>query len=206
VWPVVAALLASLPAMLPSLVLAQARAPETCVPISDPLKRLACYDAIFIPDTNTSADTVPWKLETSVSAISGRTNVRLTVSSDEVVPVDYGAAVPATLVLHCDENITSAMFSFGGNYMSEVGEYGTISYRLDDTSALTVKGKVSADNKLIGLTDGASAIPFVRRLLPGKSLLIQVNPVNKDGTPVTVHFNIDGLDKAIAPLRQSCGW
>ncbi|WP_425962120.1 type VI secretion system-associated protein TagO [Rhizobium nepotum] len=64
--------------------------------------------------------------------------------------------------------------------------------------------KESTDNKSLGAWDGGRAIPFIKKLILGKTLILQFTPYNE--SPKMAEFNIAGLDKAIEPLRAQCGW
>jgi type VI secretion system protein VasI len=64
--------------------------------------------------------------------------------------------------------------------------------------------KMSASGKAFGYWHGEEAIPFVKRLLGGKRLLVEVAPFG--ASPVLAEFPVAGLDMAVAPLRQACGW
>lgn len=180
---------------------------ESCVPIQEPLQRLACYDSIFDPPSLPELQRNGlWDVRTEKSLLDGRINVFLELLSENVVPVDYGIPQKGKLQIRCLENVTSIRFWIGGNYMSEHGEFGLMTYRIDNADAHKTTGMVTNDNQYIGLPEGIVAIGFVRRLLEAKSLLLSVNPVNRSETPVILTFRIEGLAKAIEPLRQSCSW
>jgi type VI secretion system protein VasI len=180
---------------------------KSCAPIAEPLDRLACYDAIFnpAPDLDLPENGL-WDVRVEETAINNRQDVHLELASEGVVPVEYGLPQQAKLRIRCLNNVTSTLFSVGGNYMSEYGRFGEITYRIDNGAPRTIRGRVTSDNQSIGLPTGAAAIPFVQQILAADTLLVSVNPVNRDESPVALVFHVEGLDKAIQPLRQSCGW
>jgi len=180
---------------------------QSCAPIAEPLDRLACYDAIFSPAPDLELpESGLWDVRIEESVVNNRLDVHLELASEGVVPVEYGLPQQAKLRIRCLNNVTSALFWFGGNYVSDYGHFGEMTYRIDDGAPRTVQGRVTTDNQSIGLMGGAAAIPFVRQMLTADALLLSVNPVNKDETPVAVVFRVEGLGTAIEPLRKSCSW
>ena len=61
----------------------------------------------------------------------------------------------------------------------------------------------SSDSRSVGLT-GNSAISFIEALFGGQTLVIQANPLS--GSQMVAEFPIDGIEEAVVPLREACGW
>jgi len=64
--------------------------------------------------------------------------------------------------------------------------------------------KMSASGKAFGFWQGDKAVPFVKRLLSAKRLLVETTPFG--ARPVLAEFPVEGLNEAVAPLRKACGW
>jgi type VI secretion system protein VasI len=200
-------LLALLSAGAVSPALGQLQTGQSCVPIEEPLERLACYDAIFDPSSlRETSEPRTWVVRTENSLIDGRLNVYLELPTEQVVPVDYGVPQRGKLQIRCIENVTSLRFWVGGNYMSEHGEFGVMTYRVDNRGAQQLRGQVTNDNQYIGTAEGSPSIALAQQFFDANSLLLSLNPVNRNEAPVALTFRVEGLAKAIEPLRQSCSW
>ena len=64
--------------------------------------------------------------------------------------------------------------------------------------------EASASGKALGFWRGEDAVPFAKRLLDRKRLLIQVTPLG--ARPVLAEFLLEGFDSASVPLREACSW
>lgn len=178
-----------------------------CVTIADDGERLSCFDKAFGVGAGDAPPAVgEWEMRTETSRLIDRVDVYLTVESGEAVPIDYGEPQRARFQISCRDNVTTATFWIGGNYLSDYGVYGQLLYRVDDHTSQAIRAKTTADSEYIGLLSGAAAIPFVKALFGGQRLLVSARPVNQSDTPVEMEFNITGLEEAVAPLRRSCNW
>jgi type VI secretion system protein VasI len=199
----VAVLLAGAP--LPAVAGAVEDALGECAAITGSFKRLDCYDALageFRP-TQSEGETAPagaWKVEQLDSGISGVANVYLVVKAVEKIQGDDGEVRP-TLVVRCEDNNTAVMFHFARFIDHSRAE---AAMRIDDGEITGASLKMSASGKAFGYWRGDRAIPFIKRLLGGKRLLVEVAPFG--ARPVLAEFPIEGVDEAVAPLRKACGW
>ena len=110
----------------------------------------------------------------------------------------------ATLLLRCLENTTAIYITTNCYLSSGYGGYGRVDVRLDDTPAFHSDMDASTDNKALGLWRGNRSIPFIKRMLGKDRMIVRFTPFNE--SPVTAKFDIAGLEEAIKPLRESCGW
>ena len=108
------------------------------------------------------------------------------------------------VVVKCEINTTSLAVTFGGNIVASVLDSFKIMLKVDGRPASPTTFTVSKDFKAVGLWKGATAIPVLKTLLAGKTL--QVTGAPFFSRAVTATFPIGGLDGAIKPLRESCGW
>jgi len=193
------------PAAVPAI--AQEQGGSRCAGIEAPLARLACYDNVFRPPAAPAGPAESeWRISSATSPVSGWNNIVLEVESRETVPIDFGTAQRGKLQIRCIDNVTSVRFWFGGNYMSDFGEYAQVSYRIDNRARQTFEADATGDNLYVGLFAGAAAIPFVRQLFGAGDLSISARPINESDTPVTMQFNVTGVAEEIRPLRESCNW
>lgn len=79
-----------------------------------------------------------------------------------------------------------------------------MTYRLDKEKAKTIPMEVSNGHKAIGLWSGSKSIPLIKEMFGHDKMIVQITPYQKG--PVTMEFTIKGLEEAIKPLREACGW
>lgn len=195
-----------------------------CLTISDNLERWSCYDdaAGYKPasdepeDSEQPSDTPArvvidydagrnWTARTRVSEFEDTTDVFLsTPSKAPLMCSDFGGQREATLMIRCLENTTAVIINTHCHVASGFQGYGEVDVRIDDEAAFNRSFDASTDNSALGLWNGGSAIPFVKRLLDKETLRLRFTPFNK--SPVTAEFDISGLDAKIGELRDNCGW
>lgn len=177
-----------------------------CAAIPGSFKRLDCYDALARQQKPAAspAGAPPagqWKVEEHTSSgISGGTDVFMVVQAIENIPGENGEVRPV-LVVRCQDLNTAVIFNFGRFIEQSRAE---AALRIDDGAVMGVSLKMSASGKAFGYWQGEEAIPFVKRLLGGKRLLVQVTPFGAN--PVLAEFPVEGINEAVAPLRKACGW
>jgi len=203
--------------------------PHACVSIQSDTLRLACFDAAFAPDGQAassvdsaagggngtkaaetapalaSPDTGKWQLSTDKSAMTDDQNVFLRLTSENPIAGRFGNAGNGLLLLRCMENTTAVVFRFNDQFMASIQSYGVIEYRIDKSPIVwRLYTQESTDNMALGLWRGRAAIPFIKSLLGHETLLVRATPFNE--SPVTLTYDISGIDNAIAPLRKTCRW
>ncbi|OOO46408.1 hypothetical protein BS630_25470 [Rhizobium laguerreae] len=183
------------------------KSPQECTALADGDKRLVCYDEIF-KDKSEAAQPTPtnskWQLATSKSEMDDSATQTLTLTSDDSFAGKFGGTQRATMILRCDEHVTSLYFIMGDMFLAEIQDYGVISYRVDERKAAQKSFDVSTDNQALGLWSGGSAIPFAKQLFGGKKLVIRVTPYNE--SPITTTFDITDIENAAKPVREECKW
>lgn len=145
-----------------------------------------------------------WHVSESASPIDDSLTVALSVSSSEPLTGRYGRKRDANLIIRCKENTTSLFMRFGGHFMTDNGQYGRVTLRIDDNKSFTSNMSRSTDHEALGLWRGGQSIPLVKRLLDAETLTVRATPYNESA--VTVIFPIDGLADEIVPLREACHW
>ncbi|MDF2234845.1 type VI secretion system-associated protein TagO [Albimonas sp. CAU 1670] len=197
IWPAVAGACAGA-----SFAMAEA---ADCASISQDLDRLACYDQESgRTPTPSTAMAGAWRVDTSVSKFDDRTDVFLTVASEEIPHCSWNReGEPVFLTIRCLEN-TTALVVDTPCHVTDNRNYGEVDMRADDEPTSTVRMRASTNNQALGLWTGGRAIPVVKRLIGKSTLLVRFTPYSHSAETLT--FNISGLDTAIPRLRESCGW
>lgn len=189
----------------PSSALSQA---DKCAGIENDLDRLACYDAASgrTPSSKTSKAAGSWNERIVTSEFEDTKDVFLYVDSE--APIDCGSlrgSSEARLFLRCMENTTAVIIQTKCHLTSSrYNGYGDVDVRMDDAPAKVVSMESSTSNDALGLWSGGKAIPFIKSMIGKEKLITRFTPFSE--SPVTARFDITGLDEAIAPLRESCGW
>ncbi|WP_165837601.1 type VI secretion system-associated protein TagO [Zavarzinia aquatilis] len=179
--------------------------PAACAKIENSVERLACFDRVFQPAPPKALPTSSkWVVTEETSKIDDSKNVFMVLDASEPMRGRYGDSVTALLFIACREGTTSAWVDFAGFFMSDHQGGGRVTYRIDGEKAQKINMAVSSDNEALGLWDGGSAIPWLRKLFGHDRLLIRAMPYNE--SELTVEFPISGLEEAAKPLRAACGW
>ena len=61
-----------------------------------------------------------------------------------------------------------------------------------------------SDHEVLGIDQGYRAVPFLRRLIGGRTL--SISAIAADGRELRAVLGLEGLDKAIGSLRNACHW
>lgn len=182
---------------------------SSCHTVSNDLDRLACYDRETgrTPKiTPNRVDKGAWQSNSETSALTDRTNVYLSVKSDEKVNCGWNRPGSRTqLYIVCHDNRTRLYFHTNCHMTS--GQHttlGVVNYRLDKDPARKISMLESNDHRSLGLWRGSTAIPMIKRMFGKSRLLAQMTPYGENS--FAVNFDITGLSSAIKPLRKACNW
>nr|WP_176024860.1 type VI secretion system-associated protein TagO [Brucella pseudintermedia] len=184
-------------------------AADDCKQISSDLDRLACYDKesgrTAKQERIVSKTPSKWSLQKETSKMSDRTNVYMTVQSNEIINCGWNRGDKISLSLMCRENKTSVVFDTGCHMTSsEYNDYGDIQYRIDQEKARTVSATETTNNRALGLWSGGKSIPFIKSILGKNKLLVRMTPYGEN--PFTATFDISGADEGVKAIRSACGW
>lgn len=180
-----------------------AKAQEECAAIQSPDDRLNCYDQAF-KTTSTPDAPGKWQVKIDTSKLDDTTTVIMVVESEEMVPGRFGGGEHGALIFRCQESTTSAYTIWAGQFMSDHQGGGRVDYRIDDKPAQHKEMVSSTDNKALGLWSGGASIPFIKSLFGASSVYMRATPFNE--SPKEMTFNVKGLEEAVTPLREACGW
>ena len=179
-----------------------------CAVIENAVNRLSCFDDlakqrnVAQPEISTTSKG-NWQVQSETSKIDDRTNVFMVIKSENEFEGKFKGSQRATMFIACREGRTHLYFQFGDHFMADNSSYGEITVRIDKQKATTISTTESTDNNALGLWSGAG-IELLKKLFGKSKLLIRTTPFNE--SPITVEFQIEGIETAIAPLRKNCNW
>ncbi|MHA6297848.1 type VI secretion system-associated protein TagO [Devosia sp. CAU 1758] len=178
---------------------------QTCAAKPD-ATRLACYDGLA--EAAVLAVAAPtkgkWTTHVQTSPVDDSKNVFLEVTGTDGITDQYGRESEITLTLACRENVTAAILNFGGLFMSDLNGAGRVTYRVDTQAAQTKSFSESNNHEALGLWNGGTSIPWIKSLFGGSKMYVEATPYSENA--VSDYMPIAGLEEAIAPLREACGW
>ena len=143
-----------------------------------------------------------WSYRTETSRVDDSTTIILLLPARDLARDRVGRTFRFELSIRCAEGMMSVAFDFDGLAVSAQSA-AAVTWRVDDRPPGTMAMQRSSDSRSLGLT-GASAIPFIETLFGGQTLVIQANPLS--GSQMVAEFPIAGIEEAIVPLREACGW
>lgn len=179
-----------------------------CGEISSDLDRLACYDKVSgrTPAAQFQSPAGKWGVRVDKSQFKDTTDVFMSIASDD--PINCGRITGpayAKLYLRCHENTTAIYISTQCHLTSSrYNDYGKVEVRIDDAPSRIISMDSSTSNDSLGLWSGGQAIPLIKSMIGKDIMLTRFTPYGE--SPVTARFQISGLEEAIKPLRESCGW
>ncbi|MEH6641425.1 type VI secretion system-associated protein TagO [Vreelandella glaciei] len=149
----------------------------------------------------------PWQVSEDVSPMDDSKNVYLYTRSNEPIPGRYGRSIARpTLTVRCVENTTALILNMDGHFMasSEYHTWGHVEMRIEDGNAFTKSMRESTNNRSLGLWNGGSSIPVIKQMFNAQQLTMRATPHSE--SPMTMTFDISGLEEEISPLREACHW
>lgn len=193
---------------------------NACRVISEPDRRLACYDraagravgtteaagtGINEGSSEDATERAPsvWQSSIKTSPLTDETTVVLWVSSREAVDCGRIDVRPVALVVRCLED-TTAIYLATHCHMTDHQQYAQFEYRLDAHPRQSFRGSASTDSRALGLWRGNQSIPVIRSMFGRERMIVRATPFGEN--PFTAEFDITGLETAIAPLRKACNW
>jgi type VI secretion system protein VasI len=143
-----------------------------------------------------------WLYRTETSRVDDSTSVILLLPARDLARDRVGRTYRFELSIRCAEGAMAVAFDFDGLVVSAQAA-AAVNWRVDNRAPGTIAMQRSSDNRSLGLS-GAAAISFVETLFGGQTLVIQANPLS--GSQMVSEFPIAGIEEAIVPLREACGW
>ncbi|HRQ63904.1 MAG TPA: type VI secretion system-associated protein TagO [Xanthomonadaceae bacterium] len=177
-----------------------------CAAMGGALMRLACYDELAkqarADGPAVTTETPPggggWTVKEEVSPIDDSRRVILMLHSDEPIRDRFGRPTKVPIVLRCSENQTAAYVAWNSYLGSSAPNVLT---RFDRQPARTVRWSLSTDSRA---TFVPQPVAWIKQLLESEMFLAQVTPYSE--SPVTAIWTLSGIQEAVKPLREACGW
>ncbi|WP_421952398.1 type VI secretion system-associated protein TagO [Pelagibacterium sp.] len=186
-------------------------APERCAAIGPASERLACYDSIFRSDQFTgddgdaAGDQGLWTSGIEVSQIEGTEVPFATLESEQLIPALAGGRAPARVTILCVDGETTLQFGFAGSAMgTPTSNSAAITLQYDRQPPRTQSVALSPDRLAIGFFETAQARPVIDQLRQTQRLFVRATPQSQRS--VTVSFQLEGIEAALQPVRDACGW
>lgn len=166
------------------------------------MNNLMIATALLAATTATNAHA--WSVSETSSPMDDSAKVTLVQQSNESVPSRFGRGSDTIgLIIRCSENSTAMYFNFKGHHMTDHRNYGEVMLRVDDANPSTYRMSVSTDNEALGRWRG-QGIGIIKSMFGAEQLVLRATPYSE--SPMTVTFDISGLEEEIEPLREACHW
>ncbi|WP_127145645.1 type VI secretion system-associated protein TagO [Pelagibacterium montanilacus] len=189
---------------------ALAQTVERCAAIGPASERLSCYDSLFRSDqftgiTGEASEPLAglWTGGIEISQIEGTERPFATVQSEQLIPALPRGRAPARMTILCVDGDAAVQFAFAGYPMgTPTSNSGTLTIQFDRQPPRSQSLPLSPDRNALGFYDDQAARAFIEQLRQSGRLLVRAQPQSQRS--VTVSFEIDGIEQAIAPVRESC--
>lgn len=195
----------------PGQVIVTERTPERCAMIGPATERLVCYDGLYRNYDLASGSVADqdevgfWASGIEVSQISGTEVPFATLQSEQLIPALPRGRAPARLAITCVDGKTSVQMMFAGQAMGTANSNSApITIQFDRQPGRSRSLLLSSDRNALVFYDNEAAIEFIGQLQEAEKLFIRVQPQQQRS--LTVSFNLQGLDEALMPVREVCGW
>lgn len=158
--------------------------------------RLLICLAVWAASTPALAD---WRSHTVNDHLKG--NVGVGISASGSMEDRYGSR-PAELTINCADNSTSVYMGRKGLFFGSRSAV-SVAYNFDGGPVQRAAWNVCDTSDCVGLWNG-QGIPFIKSMA-GKSVL-RVTITRSFAEPVNATFSIGGIESALEPVGQKCGW
>lgn len=150
-----------------------------------------------------AAPTAAWQTHKSTSPIDDSTTVVIIQEAEATYTNRYGRPGRANLQILCEKNTTALALVLPELYTSDIGGLGNVTFRADRDPAFSVQMIASNDRTSLMIPSG-EAIRSIKKMIGASSLYAQTLTVSESA--VEVAFDLTGLDAALTPVRETCGW
>lgn len=150
-----------------------------------------------------AAPATAWQTHKSTSPIDDSTTVVIIQEAEATYTNRYGRPGRANLQILCEQNTTALALVLPELYTSDIGGLGNVTFRADRDPAFSVQMTASNDRTSLMIPSG-EAIRSIKKIIGASSLYAQTLTVSEPAVEVT--FDLTGLDAALTPVRETCGW
>lgn len=172
------------------------------------LSILALLAGVFAQPLCAAAQTIvppsgEWDVEEARSPVDDSPNVVLSINSDDTFEDRFGNPKWGKLYIACQDHSTAIAVRAGGQFLTDIQEFGIVTMRIDKTKAERREFSVSTNHEFIGLWNG-QGIPLLKRLAAAQAFFIRITPFNE--SPVDMTFDVSKLSTVLPKLRAACNW
>lgn len=174
---------------------------QRCTSIENDIARLICFDELG--KTFATADKPEQSFESS-----GKWTVKIDVNpvddskrASMVLAADTGNSRfgdVVSLIVRCSSRELNVYI----NWNDYLGDSAEVLTRVGSAKATTTRWPLSTDSQATFYPNNPKT--FINQLLRVDRLVAQVTPYNE--SPVTAIFDLTGMDMALEPVRDACGW
>ena len=174
-----------------------------CAAIQGDAERVICFDelskslGVDKPAVDTEV-TDNWTVNKETSPIDDSINVYVRAKAQKPIAGRFNTSWP-TLTIRCKEAKTQVYISWNEYLGNDKIKMLT---RFDKDEAQTTTWSLSTDNEAVFVR--GNNIDYTYKLIQHNKLLVQITPYNSNSMMAT--FNLQGLEEAIKPLSDACGW
>ncbi|UOD50027.1 type VI secretion system-associated protein TagO [Orrella daihaiensis] len=174
-----------------------------CAAIQGNLERLDCFDQLARQQglNQPQANPVPtqgvgrWEIADQTNPIDDTRTVVLALVATQGKP-HLGDEI--TLIVRCKSNNTDVYI----DWEDFLGSEAEVITRIGNLKAQVQPWSLSTDAKATFYP--GNPVELIQAMMQHNSFVAQVTPYSE--SPVTAVFDTTGLQNAIGPLRQTCGW
>ncbi|MFK5895083.1 MAG: cell envelope integrity protein TolA [Pseudomonadota bacterium] len=174
-----------------------------CSFVDGSLARLECFDRLaknkkingMQPQKNKVKSAGKWQVLTEVNPVDDSKTVNLVLNADSG---KSRFKKNINLIIRCQSNKTELYI----NWQDYLGSKSSVLTRIGTHKAINKRWILSSNSKASFYPKGT--ISFILKMMKENKFLAQTTPYNE--SPITAIFDIQGLTKAIKPLRETCGW
>jgi type VI secretion system protein VasI len=168
------------------------------------LDRLECFDAMSKRHSLNAPQSAPsgitgstgkWAVSNTINPLDDSQTVTLALHSSSGESI-WGDKV--TMYMRCQSDTTNMYINWGDFLGTDSIQVTT---RIGSNDSATSSWRISTSNQS---TFKSKPIEFIKSMLGTSKFVAQTTPYGEN--PVTAIFDIAGLDNAIKPLRETCGW
>lgn len=170
---------------------------QKCSSIESDQQRLLCYDTIFPAKAKQKnlPKTQRWVITSRVDEISGAEILTASVDAGQQIPAPIKNATPS-LVLRCDGGSVDVFIAWDVFVNTSPTE---VTVRIDEDLPMKNVWQASTDGTATFYTPG---VEMIRYLIGKRKMVVRTTPWN--GSPVTTHFMLDGIDDVASKLKDTC--
>ena len=174
---------------------------KRCAKIGDNSTRLSCYDRLakkrgVAPEEDRDS---AWVVQEQAGGGGGK-DVFLHVKATKEISSGWESAVPE-LWITCSGGAAQVYLNVGVFLHSELIR---VVSRLDKQRSINDTYTVSQDGKIAFLAIGAGAASVAKSMAKRKRMAVRVQPYKQK--MLNIEFPLTGLDEALPPLAEACGW